>query len=250
MRPSQAAETILAAGVVDLADLAARATQRDEASTPSADPATASDHAKAEVDAFVSAARRLDVPAMDRILDEAFASERFEAAVEHVVFPALRAVGDGWADGSLDVSSEHAASETVRRRLARFYDAVGSTGASDVIVGLPPGGHHEIGALAFAVAARRRGVDVLYLGADIPLTSWLTAVETSLAPVAVVGVVAAADGAAAAEVVATLRTASRPPAIVLGGPRARDAGVADSVVLPSSLDDAVTAVLGLVTPAT
>jgi methanogenic corrinoid protein MtbC1 len=119
-----------------------------------------------------------------------------------------------------------------------------------VIVGLPPGGHHEIGALAFAVAARRRGVDVLYLGADIPLTSWLTAVETSLAPIVVVGVVAASDRAAAAEVVSALRTASRPPVAVLGGARAHEVGARSSVVLPSSLDDAVTTVLGLISPAT
>ena len=163
----------------------------------------------AEVDAFVSATRRLDVATMDRILDEAFASERFESALEHVVFPTLRAVGDGWADGSIDVAMEHAASETVRRRLARFYEGVASDGAPDVIVGLPPGGHHEIGALAFAVAARRHGVDVLYLGADVPLASWLTAVETSLAPVAVVAVVATSDVAAADEVVAALASGSR-----------------------------------------
>ena len=76
-------------------------------------------------EAFVAAAAHLDVPTMERLLDEAFAAERFETAVEHVVFPALRAVGDGWSEGSIDVAMEHAASETVRRRLARFYDAVG-----------------------------------------------------------------------------------------------------------------------------
>ena len=159
---------------------------------------------------------------MDRILDGAFASERFESALEHVVFPALRAVGDGWADGSIDVAMEHAASETVRRRLARFYDAVASDGAPDVIVGLPPGGRHEIGALAFAVAARRRGVGVLYLGADVPLASWLTAVTTSRAPIAVVAVVAAPDVGAADAVVAALRGAPGRPSVLLGGTRAQE----------------------------
>ena len=65
-----------------------------------------------------------------------------------------------------------------------------STDTPDVIVGLPPGGRHELGALAFAVAARRRGVNVLYLGADVPLTGWLTAVESTSAVVAILGVVA------------------------------------------------------------
>lgn len=194
----------------------------------------------------MAATRRLDVVAMDRILDGAFASERFESALEHVVFPALRAVGDGWADGSIDVAMEHAASETVRRRLARFYDAVASDGAPDVIVGLPPGGRHEIGALAFAVAARRRGVGVLYLGADVPLASWLTAVTTSRAPIAVVAVVAATDVAAADAVVAAFRGAPGRPSVMLGGTRAQElSGTDRSMLLPGSMDEAVAVIKGL-----
>ncbi len=251
MRPNQAAERVLAGGE-DLANLLDQAARWNEAApTRSAPPVAATDLANAAVDAFVSAARRLDIAAMDRVLDEGFASERFEAAAEHVVFPALRAVGDAWAAGTIDVASEHAASETVRRRLVRFYDAIASTGATDVAVGLPPGGHHELGALAFAVAARRRGIEVLYLGADVPLESWLTAVETSRAPVAVVGVVAASDRAAAAEVVTSLRAASRPPIAALGGTRANEISPATgALVLPSSIDDAVDTVLGLIPPAT
>ena len=249
MRPSQAADRILSAGE-DLPRLIEEAIRRDGAPVTVRDQPAETELTIAEVDAFVSATRRLDVSAMDRILDGAFASERFESAMEHVVFPALRAVGDGWADGSIDVAMEHAASETVRRRLARFYDAVASEEAPDVVVGLPPGGHHEIGALAFAVAARRRGIAVLYLGADIPVASWLTAVETSLAPVAVVGVVTAADRAAAAEVVATLRTASRPPVAVLGGALAHDVvGTTESAMPTPSMQEAVETVLGLIPPA-
>ena len=111
------------------------------------------------VDAFVTAAGALDVARMDRLLDEAFAAQRFEAALEDVVFPTLRRVGEGWSEGSIDVSMEHAASETIRRRLVRFYESVASSPAPQVIVGLPPGCHHEIGALAFAIAARRAGLD-------------------------------------------------------------------------------------------
>ena len=246
MRPSQAAERLLSAGE-DLAVLIEQAMRRDESAIPTTtDRASRTEQAMAEVDAFVSATQRLDVAGMERILDAAFASERFESAMEHVVFPALRAVGDGWADGSIDVAMEHAASETVRRRMARFYDAVASDGVPDVIVGLPPGGHHEIGALAFAVVARRHGVDVLYLGADVPLMSWLTAVETSLAPVVVVAVVATSDVAAADEVVAALRRAPSQPIVMLGGLRAHEVGEAEgSIVLPGSLDEAVAVIQGL-----
>ena len=144
------------------------------------------------VRAFVAAAHDLDVPAMERILDEGFASHRFELAIEGLVSPAMRAIGIAWAQDELDVGAEHAASETVRRRLARFYDAAGlGDRVPRVIVGLPPDGQHEIGAFAFAVAARRAGLEVLYLGANVPLESWLRTVQETSAPVVVMGVVIA-----------------------------------------------------------
>lgn len=248
IRPSQAADQILAsgtdvAGLVDAARAASASSPRERAlATPPADRVSGA------VARFVAAARALDVGEMERILDEAFAAERFEGAVDHVVFPALRSIGDDWSDGVVDVAMEHAASETIRRRLARFYDAVASsTGAPDLIVGLPPGGHHEIGALAFAIAARRQGLDVLYLGADVPLDSWRVAVEATGARLTVIGVVSAGDVAAADLVVRTLLALARPPIAALGGRRAREVrGVDDGVVvLPERIDEAIDVILRL-----
>jgi methanogenic corrinoid protein MtbC1 len=245
IRPSQAAGRILSADedVVALIDEAAR---HGTAAAPTRGGTASVERSMSEVEAFVSATRRLDVSTLDRILDGAFASERFESALEHVVFPAMRAIGDAWVDGSIDVAMEHAASETVRRRLARFYDAVAADRTSDVVVGLPPGGRHEIGALAFAVAARRRGVGVVYLGADVPSASWLSAVEASLAPIAVITVVVSSDVAAAGEVVTALRRAPHPPTVMLGGPRADGlAEAAGPVLLPGSMGGAVALVEGV-----
>lgn len=245
-RPSQAAEQVLAAG----ADLAALVEGARAATAATNLPATPGPrHSSELVASFVAAALELDVAAMEGTLDEAFAGERFEAAAEHVVFPALREIGDRWSAGELDVAMEHAASETIRRRLARFFDAAPAAGEPDVVVGLPPGGRHEIGALAFAIAARRRGLDVVYLGADVPIASWLAAVEATGAPVAVIGTIGAPDVGAVAEVVAALRASTRPPAVALGGRRAAQvAGAPGSVVLPDALEDAVNTVRRLLDP--
>ena len=199
------------------------------------------------VHAFLSAARELDVPAMERILDESFASHRFELAIEGLVSPALRAIGIAWAQDEIDVSAEHAASETVRRRLARFYDAAGlGDRVPQVIVGLPPDGRHEIGAFAFAVAARRAGLDVLYLGANVPLVSWLRTVRETAAPVVVLGVVTPSDVVAAGAVVDALSASARPPICLVGGPlSAASLDGLGTIRLPTPLDDAVAAVVGL-----
>ena len=194
---------------------------------------------------LVSAARELDVPTMERILDESFAAQRFELAIEDIVSPALRAIGSSWAEGSIDVAAEHAASETIRRRLARFFDAGGvGERVPAVIVGLPPDGHHEIGAFAFAVAARRAGLDVLYLGANVPVASWVRTVRDTRASVVVLGIVAPADLEPAADVIAALRAIDEPPTCVVGGPFSVDAPETSGMVrLPAELDAAVAAVV-------
>ncbi len=194
---------------------------------------------------LVSAARELDVPAMERILDECFAAQRFELAIEGIVSPALRAIGSSWAEGTIDVAAEHAASETVRRRLARFFDAAGlGDRVPTVIVGLPPAGYHEIGAFAFAVAGRRAGLDVLYLGANVPVASWVRTVIETGASVVVLGVVTPSDVDTAIEVIDALRLTERPPTCLIGGPLAADTPVAfEPVRLPAPLGAAVAVVV-------
>ena len=242
-RPSQAAERVLAAGE-DLMAISG-ALGLGSGTRPVEPVASFERPSVVAIDSFLAAARLLDVPAMEHVLDESFAAQRFELAVESVAFPALRAIGDAWSAGELDVAIEHAASETVRRKLAHFFDAAGrGDRAPKVIVGIPPTGHHDIGAFAFAVAARRVGLDVLYLGADVPLESWLETFGETTAVVAVLAVVTHSDVAAAAAVVEALGSVARPPRCLLGGPAAGH--VPDGLGatrLPERLDDAVAALV-------
>jgi len=105
----------------------------------------------------------------------------------------------------------------VHRRLSAAFDAAGtrSRGPS-VVVGLPPGSHHELGALAFATAIRRIGLDVLYLGADVPVASWDAAVRNRAARAAVLTVVTDADRATAIAVAQQL-LAEHPGLLVVSG---------------------------------
>ncbi len=244
-QPSQAAQRVLEPG----ADLGALSGGRvgSDADAGLVTGVREDDREAALVQSFLAAAHELDVPAMERILDESFASHRFELTIEGLVSPALRAIGIAWAQDEIDVGAEHAASETVRRRLARFYDAAGfGDRLPRVIVGLPPEGHHEIGAFAFAVAARRAGLDVLYLGANVPLESWLRTVRETAAPVVVLGVVTPSDVVAAGTVVDALRVSPRPPICLVGGPlSAASLDGLRTIRLPIALDDAVAAVVGL-----
>jgi MerR family transcriptional regulator, light-induced transcriptional regulator len=237
-RPSQAAEHVVRTDT-DLDALVRRATSNpDEIDDPSGADGS---EIRAVMDRFVTAAGLMDIPGMERALDSAFAAQRFELAVEQVVFPGMRAVGEAWASGRLDVAAEHAASETVRRRLSHQFDAAGwAESRPDIAVGMPPDGFHEIGVFAFAVSCRRAGLSVAYLGANVPVDSWLRVAGDPSVRALVLGVVTASDVAAAATLGSTLRDRGAHQVCLAGGP-AVDRIPIDSGVrpLPGKLDDAV-----------
>jgi DNA-binding transcriptional MerR regulator/methylmalonyl-CoA mutase cobalamin-binding subunit len=245
-RPSQAAEQIATAGL-DLSSLAARAAPPAEREAAAARSAATAEPAMV---AFVRAAQALDIDAMERILDDAFASQRFEVAMETVVFPALRAVGLAWAEGDVDVAAEHAASETVRRRLTRFFDAArGPMFQTRLLVGMPPAGQHELGVFAFAVACRRAGLAIAYLGANVPLESWMRTVRETAVRAIVLGAVTRDDAVAVDRVAAAVGMLDDPPVCFAGGPAALDGDATSGAVhLPQSLDAAVAMVAAATAP--
>jgi DNA-binding transcriptional MerR regulator len=195
------------------------------------------------VEAFVRAAADLDTVGEERILDEMSASGSFEQVAERHLVPALNRIGDAWASGAVDVAAEHVASHAILRRLAIAYQAAARPAPerAPILVGLPPGSRHELGALMFSIAALRAGLPILHLGADLPVADWLEAAAQSDAAAAVVGVVTQADVVPAGEVVDSLR-AARPGMLVTIGGRAADAVVTREPVV--RLPQGVTAAVG------
>ncbi len=188
------------------------------------DPEWVPSHALEEPDAatfshlFVSAATRLDTAGVEDSLDAGFALGSFEYVVDSWLFPTLQLLGNGWASGEVDIAAEHAASHAVHRRLSSAFEAAGSRSRGPaVVVGLPSGSQHDLGALAFATAIRRRGADVLYLGANVPVDSWEKAVRSRAARAAVLAVVTPADRPTALAVAERLLSQEEPPIVCSGG---------------------------------
>ena len=249
--PSTAAAAILSGEPIPLPDLS-----DGSADVPAPrDPADAAEL----IAAFVEAAAELDAEQLEQLLDRMFAAGSFETVADTLVLPALVAVGDAWADGSLGVAAEHAASHAVLRRLAAAYQAAGRAAPAErtILVGLPPTVRHELGALAFSTAARRAGLPILYLGPDLPVDEWVATARRTHPRAAIIGVVAAADAGPAREVAAALRAVDPALAIFFGGrsasraSSAADAGPAagaepggagrPAVVLPEDLRESVAA---------
>jgi methanogenic corrinoid protein MtbC1 len=229
----------VAAGAI-LAGRAPAAIDEGEPGSVSADVSAGGAAATDAGRRLVAAAASMDEGAVDAILDDVFARGSFERVATDVLFPALRALGDAWASDELTVASEHLASHAVLRRLSRAFDAAGHGDpvARPAIIGLPPGARHELGALAFAAAARRAGLSVAYLGPDLPVDDWLAAAQGAWA--AVIGVVTRRDRRGAAEIVRRLRDARPDLLVALGGGAADDVAGPPAVLrLPDDLGAAV-----------
>jgi methanogenic corrinoid protein MtbC1 len=203
-------------------------------------PPDGSSHARhAElIERFIASATVVDSSATSAVLDEMFALGSFESIVDDLIMPALVALGRAWSEGTLDVAAEHAASAAAYRRLSALYEAAAVIGETSVVVGLPPGARHELGALAFSVALRRLGVGVLYVGADLPVTSWVHVLMQERARLAVVAIVQASDRAAGLAVARALRAADGGLVLAMGGGASRWEGAREAGIV--SLPDRIT----------
>jgi MerR family transcriptional regulator, light-induced transcriptional regulator len=191
-------------------------------------------NAVAYMQRFLSSAEQMDSEGIEESLDGGFALGSFEHVVDSWLFPTLEALGEGWARGEIDIAGEHAASHAVLRRLSAAFDAAGSRSRGPtVVVGLPPGSRHDLGALAFATAIRRRGLDVLYLGANVPVDSWEAAVRSREAQAAVVSVVTPDDRPAAVAVAERLLSQAQAPLVCAGGASATNLAGGVQTLAPS-----------------
>ena len=171
-----------------------------------------------DVTALAEAAANLDADAMSACLDENFSRATFETVVDEWLMPSLVALGQAWDDGRVSVAGEHMASNAVMRRLAAAYEAAAtSMSGPKVLIGLPPGSRHELGLLAFAVAARRAGLTAAYLGADVPSGEWASTVATLDAGAVVLSALQGRDLDPLRLVVADLRATHPDILIAVGG---------------------------------
>ena len=179
------------------------------------DPVT---HGAWDVTALARGAAEMDPVAVGEAVDRALAAGSLEQVVDSWLMPALQMLGDQWKGGRVDVAGEHVVSATLHRRLGAVMEAaLPASGGPRVAVGLARGAHHELGILAFSAVLRRAGVDVVYLGADLPAQHWVAVVQQHEPAAVVIGVPTSSDVLAVRETVAALRAARPRLNVHVGG---------------------------------
>jgi MerR family transcriptional regulator, light-induced transcriptional regulator len=120
---------------------------------------------EAAIDAF-------DGEAADGVIDDVFARLQVPRALDDVLLPVLRHLGDGWQDDPRVIAREHFATNTLRPRLQRLLRTSATrSGARRVLAATPEQEEHDLGLLAACVVAADAGWQVHYLGARTPASA-------------------------------------------------------------------------------
>lgn len=110
-----------------------------------------------------------DPPQVGALLDQAFAVLPRTVALQEVVGPVLRWIGDEWHAGRLSIAHEHALSSRVRAKLEQLMADPRGGVRGTAVLACAPGEQHDLGLLMLAVALRADGWRVEYLGASTPV---------------------------------------------------------------------------------
>ncbi|MEZ4268067.1 MAG: MerR family transcriptional regulator [Myxococcota bacterium] len=162
----------------------------DDASLPALQPEPSHATHGPLCDAYLDAIDQYEARRGHELLHRAAALLPGRELVMEVVLPIIRAVGKRWEAGSFSVGQEHLVSSQLSALLGALRQlAPSDRGAPRVIVAAPSGHRHEFGLLVGALLAASRGLEPVYLGADLPVSDIERAASKSRATLVIVAVV-------------------------------------------------------------
>jgi DNA-binding transcriptional MerR regulator len=134
--------------------------------------------------AWVSACEAFDEQQAERILSQAFAVHPPEVVCLELLQKGVAEIGEAWYKNRMTVQQEHFATELAIRQVeALIMAAPAPTRSGRILIGAPPEEEHIFSLLLLSFLLRRRGWDIRYLGANVPmerLETTMTAVGPQL----------------------------------------------------------------------
>jgi len=113
----------------------------------------------------------LDIGGFEKIIDKQIAANGIEKVILRIIFPFFERIGILWQTGHINPAQEHLTTNIIRQKLI-----VGIDQAKPVLrlkrsflLFLPEREHHELGLLLVYYLLKKRGAEVFYIGANVPL---------------------------------------------------------------------------------
>lgn len=139
-------------------------------------------------EAWISACLSYDEQAAEQVVSQAFALYSPEIVATDLLQKGIAEIGEGWYRGVVMVQQEHFASALAIRRLeALIMAAPPPTRPGRILAACPPQEEHVFGLLLLTFLLRRRGWEVVYLGANVPVQRLETTVTTTHPQLVILG---------------------------------------------------------------
>lgn len=121
-------------------------------------------------EAWINACLEFNERGAEQVISQALGAYSPEVVCLLLLQPALNRLGVGWYEGTVTVQQEHFASELASRRLkALIQGSPQPNRAGRILACAPDGEEHTFSLLLLSFLLRRRGWDVVFLGASVPL---------------------------------------------------------------------------------
>jgi DNA-binding transcriptional MerR regulator len=118
---------------------------------------------------WVGACMKFSEANSEQVLNQAFSMFPVEAVCMEILQKGMVEIGNLWYENGASVQQEHFASGLAMRRLDALLSASPApTRNQTVLVGCPPNEWHTFTPLLLSLLLRRRGLNVVYLGANVP----------------------------------------------------------------------------------
>ncbi|GJL56810.1 MAG: HTH-type transcriptional repressor CarH [Nitrospirales bacterium] len=115
---------------------------------------------------IILAARRVDQATIESAVHTIVNQLGLLDALYRILFPTLRAIGELWHQGQLNMTSEHLVTQTIRHHVANALRKNSHTHNPTAVIACAPHNFHEIGAMTTAVLLQNNGWNSVYLGVN------------------------------------------------------------------------------------
>lgn len=113
----------------------------------------------------------LNLDQFETVLDNYISIKGVERTIVNIIFPFMERIGILWITNHINPAQEHLVTNIIRQKLIVGIESANPHIRLDrtAMLFLPEGEHHELGLLFMYFLLKTRGIQVLYLGASVPM---------------------------------------------------------------------------------
>jgi DNA-binding transcriptional MerR regulator len=113
----------------------------------------------------------LDIEGFENTLSGYIVARGIERTITQIIFKYLEKIGILWMTNHINPAQEHLVTNIIRQKLIVGIESINTPLKSDktLLLFLPESEYHEIGLLFMYYLLKSRGINVIYLGCNVPL---------------------------------------------------------------------------------